>query len=44
MLDYPEGWVKPTKEELEAEIKEYKPYFPTVDDIKYLLYNYRKKN
>ena len=43
MLDYPEGWVKPTKEELEAEIKEYKPYFPTVDNIKYLLYNYRKK-
>lgn len=34
---------KPTKEELEAEIKEYKPYFPTVEDITYLLYRYRKK-
>lgn len=43
MLDYPEGWVKPTKEELEAKIEEYKPYFPTIEDITYLLYNYRKK-
>ena len=43
MLDYPEGWVKPTKEELEVKIEEYKPYFPTVDDIENLLYNYRKK-
>lgn len=43
MLDYPEDWVKPTKEELEAKIEEYKPYFPTIEDIAYLLYNYRKK-
>lgn len=39
MLDHS----KSTKEELEAKIKEYKPYFPTVNDIKYLLYRYRKK-
>ena len=43
MLDYPEGQVKPTKEELEVKIGDYKPYFPTVDDIKYLLYNYQYK-
>ena len=34
---------KPTKEELEEKIKEYKPYFPTVEDISFLLYRYRKK-
>lgn len=34
---------KPTKEELEEKIKEYKPYFPAVEDIAFLLYNYRKK-
>ena len=43
MLDYPEGWVKPTKEELEEKIKKYKPYFPTIEDITFLLYRYRKK-
>lgn len=34
---------KPTKEELEEKIKKYKPYFPTIEDITFLLYRYRKK-
>lgn len=39
MLDHS----KPTKEELEEKIKKYKPYFPTIEDITFLLYRYRKK-